>query len=87
MSSWRAGFGQKSKPRRDGATTHFEFNLFDIELFFGEDRITIKEAAALGYEDAQVTLHDFLAAIPDVSPGWRMPGRPRRVIVPPPPSD
>jgi hypothetical protein len=66
---------------------HFEFNLFDVELFFGEGRVTIREAAALRYEDAEVTLHDFLAAIPDVPPGSRMPSRPRRVIVPPPPSD
>jgi hypothetical protein len=66
---------------------HFEFNLFEVELFFGEGRVTITEAAALGYEDAEVMLDDFLAAIPDVPPGARMPGRPRRVIVPPPPSD
>jgi hypothetical protein len=66
---------------------HFEFNLFDLELFFGEGRVTIREAAALGYEDAEVALHDFLAAIPDVPPESRMPGRPRRVIVPPPSSD
>jgi hypothetical protein len=66
---------------------HFEFNLFDVELFYGESRVSIREAAALGYEDADVTLPDFLAAIPDVLAGARMPGRPRRVIVPPPPLD
>jgi hypothetical protein len=66
---------------------HFELNLFDVELFYGQSRVSIREAAALGYEDVEMTLHDFLAAIPDVPPGGRMPGRPRRVIVPPPPSD
>jgi hypothetical protein len=66
----------------------FEFNLFDVELFYGEGRVTIREAWTLGrYEDAAVTLHKFLTAIPNVPPGARMPGRPRRVIVPPPPSD
>lgn len=64
---------------------HFEFNLFDVEMFYAENRVTITEAAALGYNDAELTLWEFLAAIPDVPPGPRMPGRPRRVIVPPPP--
>jgi len=65
---------------------HFEFNLFDVELFYAENRVRIADATALGYDDAELTLSEFLAAIPDVPPGPRMPGRPRRVIVPPPPS-
>ena len=64
---------------------HFEFNLFDVELFYAENRVTVKEAPPLGYSDAQVTLAEFLAAIPDVPPGPRMPGRPRRAIAMPPP--
>lgn len=65
---------------------HFEFNLFDVELFYAEDRVRITEAAGLGYSDAELTLSDFLAAIPDAPPGPRMPGRPRRSIPMPPPS-
>lgn len=66
---------------------HFEFNLFDVELFYSENRVTIAEAAALGYEDAELSLADFLGAIPKVPPGPRMPGRPRRAIPLPPPTD
>lgn len=65
---------------------HFEFNLFDLELFYGDSRVFIREAAELGYEDAEVPLPDFLAAIPDVLADARMPGRRRQVIIPPPPS-
>jgi hypothetical protein len=65
----------------------FEFNAFDVELFYGENRVKITEAAALGYDDAELTVEEFLSALPDVPPGPRMYGRPRRVIVPPPPSD
>jgi hypothetical protein len=61
---------------------HFEFSLFDLELFFGEGRVTIREAVALGYEDTELSFSDFLAAIPDGPAGARMPGQPRRVIVP-----
>jgi hypothetical protein len=65
---------------------HFEFNLFDVELFYADGRVAIVEAADLGYADAQLTLSEFLAAIPDVPPGPRMAGRPRRVIPMPPAS-
>lgn len=65
----------------------FEFNIFELELFYGENREKITEAAALGYDDAELTVEEFLSALPDVPPGPRMYGRPRRVIVPPPPSD
>jgi hypothetical protein len=64
---------------------HFEFNLFDLELFYEENRVVIGEVVPLGYDDAELTLAEFLAAIPDVPPGRRMPGRPRRVFAPPPP--
>lgn len=63
----------------------FEFNLFDVELSYGDNRVTIAEAVPLGYEKAELTVTDFLAAIPDVPPGPRIPGRPRRVIIPSPP--
>jgi hypothetical protein len=63
----------------------FEFNTFDVELFYAENRVTIKETVPLGYDDVELTLTEFLAAIPNVPSGPRMPGRPRRVIVPPPP--
>jgi hypothetical protein len=66
---------------------HFEFDLFDLEMFYGEGRVKIAEAAALGYDDAEVTMTAFLAAIPDVPAGPRMPGRPRRVIALPPPEE
>lgn len=66
---------------------HFEFDLFDVELFYAENRVTIVEAAALGYEDAELTLAEFLTAIPDVPPGPRMPGRPRQAIILPPPAE
>ena len=65
---------------------HFEFNLFDVELFYAENRVMIAEAVQLGYDDAELTLSEFLSAIPDVPPGPRMPGRPRRVFTQPPPS-
>jgi hypothetical protein len=64
----------------------FEFNMFDVELFYAERRVTIAEAVPLGYSDAELTLAEFLAAIPDVPPGPRMPGRPRRAIPLPPSS-
>ena len=47
---------------------HFEFDLFDVELFYGENRVTVREASPLGYSDAEVTFEEFLAAIPDVTP-------------------
>jgi hypothetical protein len=65
----------------------FEFNTFDVELFYGVNRVKITEAAALGYDDVELTVEEFLLALPDVPPGPRMYGRPRRVIAPPPPSD
>jgi hypothetical protein len=65
----------------------FEFTTFDVELFYGENRVKITEAAALGYSDVELTVEEFLAALPDVPPRLRMYGRPRRVIVPPPRSD
>jgi hypothetical protein len=65
----------------------FEFNIFDLELFYSENRVKITEAAALGYDDVELTLEEFLSALPDVPSGPRIYGRPRRVIVPPPPSD
>jgi hypothetical protein len=65
----------------------FGFNLFDVELFYSENRVKITEAVELGYGDAELSLADFLAAIPDVPPGPRMPGRPRRVIPMPPASE
>lgn len=65
----------------------FGFNLFEVELFYGENRVTIREAAELGYEDAELTMAEFLAAIPNVPLGPRMPGRPKRVFEMPPASD
>lgn len=64
-----------------------EFNTFDIELFYGENRVRVSEAAALGYDDVELTIDEFLSALPDVPPGSRMHSRPRRVIVPPPPQE
>lgn len=64
---------------------HFDLNAFEIELFHAEGRVTIVDVAALGYDDAELPLADFLAALPDVPPGPRMSRSPRRVIVPPPP--
>ena len=65
----------------------FGFNLFDVELLYAEKRVKIAEAVPLGFEDVEVTLEEFLSAIPDVPPGPRMAGRPRRVFHMPPPSD
>jgi hypothetical protein len=65
----------------------FEFNTFDVEFFYGENRVKVTEAAPLGYDDAELTVEEFLSALPDVPPGPRMYGRLRRVIVPPPPKD
>lgn len=64
---------------------HFEFDLFDLELFYAENRVTIAEAVPLGFDKAELSLEKFLSVIPDVPAGPRMPDRPRRVIVPPPP--
>jgi hypothetical protein len=47
----------------------FEFNTFDVELFYGENRVKITEAAALGYDDGELTIEKFLSALPDVPPG------------------
>ena len=61
----------------------FGFNLFDIELFYSENRVRISENTWLEYEDAELSLTDFLAAIPDVPPGERMPCKrgPDRVFI------
>ena len=66
---------------------YFEFNLFDVEFFYAENRVRIVEAAPVGWDDSELTLTEFLAAIPNVPPGPRMPGRPKEVIIPPPPSN
>lgn len=63
---------------------HFEFNLFDIELFYAEGRVIITDACSMGYADVEVPPEDFVAALPDVPVGERMPGRPRRVFPMPP---
>jgi hypothetical protein len=63
---------------------HFQFNLFAVEFFYAEGRVRIVEAVPLGFDDSEVTLAEFLAAIADVPSGPRMPGRPRRAITPPP---
>ncbi|HTN25168.1 MAG TPA: hypothetical protein VL120_14345 [Solirubrobacteraceae bacterium] len=65
----------------------FEFNTCDVELFYGENRVRVSEAAALGYDDAELTMAAFLSALPDAPPGPRMHGRPRRVMVLPPPKE
>jgi hypothetical protein len=65
----------------------FEFNTFEVELFYGENRVKVTEAAALGYDDVELTIEEFLSALPDVPPGPRMHGRPGRVIVLPPPEE
>jgi hypothetical protein len=65
----------------------FEFNTFYVELFYGDKRVEVTEAAALGYDEVELTVEEFLSALPDVPPGPRMYGRPRRVIVPPPPAE
>jgi hypothetical protein len=67
---------------------HVELNLFDVELYYAENRVTIAEAVPLGYTPVDLTLAEFLAAIPDVPTGPRMPSRPRQAIpMPPPPTD
>jgi hypothetical protein len=65
----------------------FNFNTFDIELFYAENRVKVAEAVELGYEDAEVSVGEFLAALPDVPAGERMHDRPRRVIIPPAPEN
>lgn len=66
---------------------HFEFNLFDVELFYAEGRVTLVEAVSLGYDDTELRLQDFLHGLPDVPPGPRMRDRPRRVIALPRPPE
>lgn len=65
---------------------HFEFNMFDVELFYAEGRVAVAEAVPLGYDPVELPLSEFLAAIPDVPVGPQMPRRPRRVIIRPPQS-
>ena len=65
----------------------FGFNCFDVELFYAEDRVALSEVLDLGYEAVELTVAEFLAALPDVPPGPRMYRKPREVIVLPPPSD
>jgi hypothetical protein len=64
----------------------FELDLFDVEIFDAENRVRIAEVVPLGYADSELTITEFLAAMPDVPPGQRMRGRPRRPITLPPPS-
>jgi hypothetical protein len=45
------------------------------------------DLAARLRREIEEAVEEFLSALPDVAPGPRMYGRPRRVIVPPPPSD
>jgi hypothetical protein len=85
-NGWLAPSRSRSRSLGRLGYDHFEFSLFDVELFYAEDGVRIAEAAELGYSDAELTLSDFLAAIPDVPPGPRMPGPPRRAIPMPPPS-
>ena len=61
----------------------FELNLFDLGFFYSEDRVTIAEAVDLGYEDPELRLSEFLAALPNVPIGSRMSRRPRDAIAPP----
>ncbi len=35
---------------------YFEFNLFDLQLFYAEGRVVIADAALLGYQDVQLTV-------------------------------
>ena len=72
---------------RGAGYDRFELNLFDVELYYADNRVTIAEAVPLGYAPVEMSLVEFLAAIPDVPPGPRMPGRPRRAIPMPPPAE
>lgn len=64
---------------------HFDFDLFDVEFFYGENRVTIRDVVLDQYSDVEMPLADFVAALPDVPPGERMPGRPRHATPMPPP--
>lgn len=64
----------------------FELDLFDVELFHAEDRVTIREVAELGYADAELAISEFVARLPSVPPS-PPPREERRVIIPPAPSD
>ena len=66
---------------------HFEFNLFDLQLFYAENRVTIADTASLGYDAVELTLREFLEALPDVPPTPRSPGSTRRVTRMPPASE
>ena len=56
-----------------GGHIHIEFNVFDIEVSYAEDRVTIAETAPFGYDPVQLTLGEFLAALPEIQPGQQMP--------------
>jgi hypothetical protein len=62
----------------------FGFNLFDLELFHAEDRVTIREVAALGYEDAELRLSEFINLLPDVPPTAPPRDERKPIILPPP---
>lgn len=62
----------------------FGFNLFDLELFHAEDRVTIREVVALGYEDAELRLSEFIELLPDVPPSSPPRDERKPIILPPP---
>lgn len=64
----------------------FRFNLFDLDLFHTENRVRIREAAALGYEDAELPLTEFIDLLPDVPP-TAPPRDERQMIILPPPAE
>lgn len=64
---------------------YLDTDLFRIELFAAEGKVTIAQVADLGYDDAALSLTEFLHVLPEVpsSP----PASRRPAIVLPPPGD
>jgi len=71
---------------RGAGYDEFGFNLFDVDLFHAENRVTIREVAALGYDDAELPLTEFVELLPDVPP-TAPPRDKREPIILPPPSE
>ena len=43
----------------------FDLSRFNVDLFHAEDRVTIEEVAAPGYDDAELRLTEFVTLLPE----------------------
>ena len=65
----------------------FSSEEFDVEVFHLEDRVTIVHDLPMGLEDVEISIKEFLAALPDVPAVEPAPKKPRRAFITPPPGE